>query len=139
MAIEDGLPTIHADPLRIGEVLLNLVQNSIKFTPRGGAVTLTASRDAQGVRFAVSDTGVGVAPDEFRRENFLDGGHHHPGPVVVACRPNAMEARLVRFNLDDCPRAIGTGADSLDARNRCHSAQGIASRTNCRGARECAR
>ena len=67
MAIEDGLPTIHADPLRIGEVLLNLVQNSIKFTPRGGAVTLTASRDAQGVRFAVSDTGVGVAPDELPR------------------------------------------------------------------------
>ena len=67
MAIEDGLPTIHADPLRIGEVLLNLVQNSIKFTPRGGAVSLTASRDAQGVRFAVSDTGVGIAPDELPR------------------------------------------------------------------------
>lgn len=67
MAIEDGLPAIHADPLRIGEVLLNLVQNSIKFTPQGGVVSLTASRDAQGVRFAVSDTGVGVAPDELPR------------------------------------------------------------------------
>jgi two-component system phosphate regulon sensor histidine kinase PhoR len=67
MAIEDGLPTIHADPLRIGEVLLNLVQNSIKFTPRGGVVSLTATRDAFGVRFAVSDTGVGIAPDELPR------------------------------------------------------------------------
>ena len=67
MAIEDGLPTIHADPLRIGEVLLNLVQNSIKFTPRGGSVSLTATRDVLGVRFAVSDTGVGIAPDELPR------------------------------------------------------------------------
>jgi two-component system phosphate regulon sensor histidine kinase PhoR len=67
IAVEDGLPTVHADPLRIGEVLLNLVQNSIKFTPRGGAVSLTASRAPAGVRFAVSDSGVGVAPDELPR------------------------------------------------------------------------
>lgn len=67
IAVEDGLPTVHADPLRIGEVLLNLVQNGIKFTPRGGAVSLTASRVTAGVRFAVSDTGVGVPPDELPR------------------------------------------------------------------------
>ena len=45
----------------------NLVSNAVRYTPRGGKVTLLWSDDAQGAQFAVEDTGVGVAPEHIPR------------------------------------------------------------------------
>jgi len=58
------LPNVHADSLRILQVLSNLVGNAIKFTPKGGRVTITASREGSRVRFEVADTGPGIAPEQ---------------------------------------------------------------------------
>ncbi|HEX8914356.1 MAG TPA: PAS domain S-box protein, partial [Humisphaera sp.] len=62
------------DPLRLRQVLLNLVSNAVKFTPPGGAVTLRAAPEpapAAGgepsVRFEVADTGVGIPADRLPR------------------------------------------------------------------------
>ena len=56
------LPTIHADPERIGQVLSNLVGNAIKFTPTGGTITVRAAEDGDShVRISVTDTGTGIA------------------------------------------------------------------------------
>ncbi|MFI5262285.1 MAG: ATP-binding protein [Candidatus Limnocylindrales bacterium] len=52
------------DPQRIGQVLSNLIGNSVKFTPRGGSITVTLAPTADGASIRVSDTGVGIAPDE---------------------------------------------------------------------------
>jgi signal transduction histidine kinase len=46
------------------QVLDNLVSNALKFTPRGGSVTLSASNGDGPLRVEVSDTGIGVPPDE---------------------------------------------------------------------------
>ena len=67
MAAEHGLPMISADPMRVGQVLLNLLQNAIKFTPEGGVVTLTAARDGNGIRFGVTDTGIGISREDLSR------------------------------------------------------------------------
>ena len=48
------------DPLRIGQVVSNLVGNAIKFTPAGGEVTVTVCAHRDGARILVSDTGVGI-------------------------------------------------------------------------------
>jgi PAS domain S-box-containing protein len=58
------LPTVHADPERIGQVLSNLVGNAIKFTRQGGTITVEANEDGDAVRISVSDTGVGISKEQ---------------------------------------------------------------------------
>ena len=58
---------VDADVDRVVQALGNLVGNAIKFTPRGGRVALTVSRDEDAVRFRVEDTGPGIAPDDVPR------------------------------------------------------------------------
>ena len=50
-----------ADPDRVGQVLANLLDNALRHTATGGAVTLTCDRDGRWVRFTVVDTGEGIA------------------------------------------------------------------------------
>jgi len=55
------LPLLFADPRALRQILLNLVSNAIKFTPRGGRVEISAARQADGVvHFSVADTGIGI-------------------------------------------------------------------------------
>jgi signal transduction histidine kinase len=61
------LPGIHVDRGRILQVLSNIVGNAIKFTPDGGQITLHARTEVDAVRFAVSDTGPGIQPDQLQR------------------------------------------------------------------------
>ena len=55
---------IEADERRIKQVIFHLVNNSIKFTPPGGVITVGAARDQGSVAIWVSDTGVGIPEDE---------------------------------------------------------------------------
>ena len=55
--------TVTGDASWLERVLLNLLDNAIKFTPAGGAVVVRLSREDQWARIDVSDTGVGMAPD----------------------------------------------------------------------------
>lgn len=56
---------IQGDPDRLKQLLLNLVNNAIAYTPDGGTVTLSLYRRPDGwVRVMVADTGVGIAPDD---------------------------------------------------------------------------
>jgi signal transduction histidine kinase len=65
LAVEDSLPRLWADPLRLTQLLDNLISNALKFTPEGGAVTVTVSPGGEaGVRLEVADTGVGIPADE---------------------------------------------------------------------------
>ena len=54
----------YADPLRIGQVLDNLVSNAIKYSPDGGKVSISATADRQWVRLSVTDTGMGISHDD---------------------------------------------------------------------------
>jgi signal transduction histidine kinase len=59
---------IRHDPVRIGQVVTNLVGNAIKFTPRGGRVRVEVRPEARGsASITVSDTGIGIDPAELPR------------------------------------------------------------------------
>ncbi|WP_225861290.1 PAS domain S-box protein [Ideonella benzenivorans] len=60
------LPIVHADPLRLRQVLLNLLSNAIKYNHPGGCVEVEAWADAPGDRLClrVTDTGMGMSPEQ---------------------------------------------------------------------------
>jgi PAS domain S-box-containing protein len=62
--IAPHLPAIRADAERVVQGLANLITNSLKFTDPGGHITLRAEPDPYGVRFAVEDTGIGIAAED---------------------------------------------------------------------------
>jgi signal transduction histidine kinase/HAMP domain-containing protein len=62
--IDANIGPINADPIRLRQVLLNLLSNSIKFTPAHGLIAVTARQGADAIRVAVSDTGIGMAEED---------------------------------------------------------------------------
>jgi two-component system phosphate regulon sensor histidine kinase PhoR len=54
------LPDIAADRRRLAEILQNLLDNAIQYTPPGGQIMVSASADSDEVTFTVSDTGIGI-------------------------------------------------------------------------------
>ena len=65
--IPADFPALRADPMRLGQVLINLVSNAIKFTPPGGRIAIAASADSGGVAIRVTDTGCGMSAAEAER------------------------------------------------------------------------
>ena len=73
----EGLPCVRADAVRLGQVLLNLIHNAVKFTPAGGSIVLSARTVAPGqarggerasfMQFSVRDTGQGIAVSDLPR------------------------------------------------------------------------
>jgi cell cycle sensor histidine kinase DivJ len=59
--IAPSLPRAKADARRLGQVLHNLLANAVKFTPRGGTITVSAERRGAGIAVIVADTGIGMA------------------------------------------------------------------------------
>jgi two-component system cell cycle sensor histidine kinase PleC len=68
----EGLPEVEADFRALKQVLLNLLSNAVKFTPRGGAIRVSAraGRDIRGVEWvqvSVQDTGIGISKEDLAR------------------------------------------------------------------------
>jgi PAS domain S-box-containing protein len=64
---EDDLPPIVGDPDKVGRVLINLVDNAIKYSPDGGNVEVQVRQSGGRVRFSIVDAGLGIPPSEQRR------------------------------------------------------------------------
>jgi PAS domain S-box-containing protein len=90
----EGLPVVSADPSQLRQVVANLIDNAIKYSPEGGPVRVSLSPDSGAVRLAVSDSGIGIPPDERRRifEKFyrldpeMTGGIGGTGLGLYICR-----------------------------------------------------
>ena len=62
-----GLPPVAADPDKLRQILMNLIENAIKYSPEGGRVEVEIGRSRGRVRFRVADQGLGVPPAEQER------------------------------------------------------------------------
>jgi signal transduction histidine kinase/ActR/RegA family two-component response regulator len=78
--VGEGVGVIEADELKFKQILLNLLSNAVKFTPDGGEVSLAATRSGDDLVVTVTDTGVGVRPEDRERifESFQQGGRGAP-------------------------------------------------------------
>ena len=121
LEIPSNLPLLHADRLRLKQIVLNLLSNAIKFTPSGGKVEVGAQLEtAGGIGIWVRDTGVGMAPDmiPFAMEPFRQIAspmarksegtglglslvksltEQHGGAVTIKSAPNEGTTVSVRF------------------------------------------
>jgi signal transduction histidine kinase len=93
-SVPSDLPAVVADPGRIGQVIRNLVDNAVKFTPRGGSISISGREDGGMVEVSVTDTGDGIAPDGVDRifdrlhqeDGFSDAGRAGLGLGLYLCR-----------------------------------------------------
>jgi signal transduction histidine kinase len=68
LALADGDPVITSvDPVRVREILVNLLTNAVRHTPAGGRIDLSVGRDADDAVLAVADTGDGIPPADLER------------------------------------------------------------------------
>lgn len=66
--LPSDLPAVLADHDRLAQILINLVDNAVKFTPTGGRVTVVAQPEpGERIEIAVRDTGIGIPPDDLPR------------------------------------------------------------------------
>jgi two-component system, OmpR family, phosphate regulon sensor histidine kinase PhoR len=68
VAVGPDAASLHADPTAVRQIITNLVENAVRYTPRDGRVTVFSERDdGNGVWIGVRDTGIGIAPEHVPR------------------------------------------------------------------------
>lgn len=65
--VKNQIPKMFADENKVHQILLNLIGNSLKFTPSGGKITISYQSDGQNIAVSVRDTGVGIVVDDLNR------------------------------------------------------------------------
>jgi anti-sigma regulatory factor (Ser/Thr protein kinase) len=91
--VDSRVGQIQADERKVRQVVLNLLSNAIKFTPEGGRIEVAAAPKDESVEVSVSDTGVGIAPEdqetvfeEFRQVGTADKKVEGTGLGLTLCR-----------------------------------------------------
>ena len=106
--VEQSTPaglTAHLDPARIRGVLVNLLTNSIRHTPAGGKVMVTARTSGEGVELAVRDTGSGIDPELLSRvfDRFAKGPGSPGSGLGLSIAREVVEAHQGRVEIESKP------------------------------------
>jgi signal transduction histidine kinase len=62
-----GTGTVHADRTALEQILLNLIENALRYTARGGSITVATAAARNGILLEVRDTGIGIPPEHLPR------------------------------------------------------------------------
>jgi PAS domain S-box-containing protein len=135
VSIPPGLK-LYADPLRVEQILANLLNNAAKYTPEGGRVDLEGEGDGVGVTLRVRDNGVGIDPDLLPRlfDLFQQGGNasgglgigltlvrtlvelHGGGVRASSAGPGRGSEFEIRLPVGEAPPASRGGVPAYDAK-----------------------
>ncbi len=128
LRLPPGLPAVEADPQRLGQVLRNLLDNAVKYSPDGGTITVSATWEDGSVVASIADQGIGIPAEEqgrvfehfYRASGAAGAGRRGVGLGLSICRGIVeahggriwLESKLgqgttVHFSL---PAAEGEGA-----------------------------
>jgi signal transduction histidine kinase len=88
------LPLISVDPLRLREVVANLVSNALRHTPHGGVVAIAARRDGDWAILSVADTGSGIPPEDLPKifDRFYKGAGSRGSGLGLTIARNLVRA-----------------------------------------------
>jgi signal transduction histidine kinase len=130
--VPPSLPEISADPDRLRQVLVNLLDNALKFTPSGGTIRVFAGSDGgQNFIFGVSDTGPGFAPEELARlgQRFAPGNRPGSGSGLgIALSKEILALHGGELKVESLPGRGATVTCSLPLGNT----TGLTDRTTAR-------
>ena len=136
--VDERLGDIVADERKVKQILLNLLSNAVKFTPEGGRVGVTATAADGVITIAVSDTGIGIAPEdqaaifeEFRQVGREDARKQEGTGLGLTLAKKFVElhgggsgsrARWARGrrSASRCPFGLTTGVRAIRAEARLH-------------------
>ncbi|MCZ7541751.1 MAG: GAF domain-containing sensor histidine kinase [Anaerolineae bacterium] len=109
---EDG--AVRADPVRLRQVLDNLISNAVKFSPPGSIIQVSAAREASAWRISITDQGPGILPEErsqlfqaFARLSALPTGGERSTGLGLAITRRVVEAHGGKIGVESEP---GQGA-----------------------------
>jgi signal transduction histidine kinase len=99
------VPELDVDPMRIGEVLANLLTNAIRHTPRGGSVQVAVEPVPAGVAVAVTDTGPGIDPLDLPHvfDRFVKSADSGGAGLGLAIARSLVEAHGGRITAESTP------------------------------------
>lgn len=123
--VNQNMQTIYADKNRLRQVLINLIQNSIKFTPEGGNIYLKVDQFTYVTEISVTDTGIGIDEQNINKvsKKFFQEDYHktgsglglaiseeiiklHGGKMVIKSKKN--EGTEISFSINNDSRKSGT-------------------------------
>ncbi len=98
----DDLPPVEMDPVRIREVLLNLLSNAARYTPDGGAISIQAALQSKRLVIRVTDTGSGIPAEELPRifERFHKGRDSRGSGLGLAIARTLVRAHGGEIQVD---------------------------------------
>jgi PAS domain S-box-containing protein len=94
ISLEPGLPSLSADKVRIAQVITNLVENAVKFSPEGSQITIEVKTGHESILFSVEDKGEGMSPEVlgnlfnrfFQVERAVSGKTRGTGLGLAICK-----------------------------------------------------
>lgn len=122
--IPADLPPVAADAIRVEQILRNLIDNAVKYSPNGGEVVVSARRDDQSVIVSVRDEGVGISQEDqmklftpFQRLELTRSAMQGVGLGLVVCQ-RLVEAHNGRIWIESSPGKGSTFYFTLPAQDR---------------------